>query len=250
MDKVFARFIAIFCLILSFQTQASEKDWFFKPYIGGDLGAQRLEWEQGFGDFHFREHYPFMNLNLGVMLHPYIGVEMGYEHMFERQRKQYYTDTVPVLGFYGHVLTGLGEQSYLSEAHMNGFNLNLLLRYPVLEKTELVALFGAAWNRLEVNTLMIQDGNAANRPLFWQSDRTAIARIALGVRHMITDNFGGRIMYLWENTSKLDARLYPGADIVANQAVLTPGDPASSFHAQPKNSHTFMAGFFYQADWY
>lgn len=251
MHRSLLRIIALFMLMASFQATASEKDWFFKPYTGVDIGLQNLSWETGFGDYHFAESYAVANFNAGAWLHPYIGVELGYEHTFARDHKSFYNASnvpftgTPVLGFTGFV--GTNSQSYLSDVRMGGFVASLMLRYPVMETTEIFGLIGANWARMHFSTMMFQDGgNAANRPVYWHSDRKAVFRVGFGVKHQIVPNLGGRIMYVYEDTTELESNVFPGFDV---GGIAMPTAPVHLFTAKPKSSHLVMAGLYYQADW-
>lgn len=242
-------------LLLTVGTAASalESDWYFKPYVGGDVGVQNQDFETGFGDFHFKSSYPVTNLNVGVNLHQYIGIEAGYEHMYQRERVQYYAEdgSRNILGF-APLVPG-NPRTYFSKVWSNGFTLSAILKYPIYkDTTEVFATLGANWARNHYETVMIQGaGNESTRPLFWKSDRHAIARIGAGIKHAITPNFGGRVMYVYEGTSKLDSAIFPGTD---REGLLlnVPAAPTSSAHlhtVKPKGSHLVMAGLYYQADW-
>lgn len=230
-------------LLLSFQALASEKDWYFKPYVGADVGAQSMDWETGFGDFHFKDSYGSGNLNLGVLLHPYFAIEMGYEHMRAQTRTSYYNQGVatPVLGFTS--FGGAGPQNYVSDAEVGGFNLSAVFTYPVAESTNLFVTLGANWAELNVSTTLFDQTLLNTRPVYWHSDRHAIGRFGAGIRHNILPNFGARLYYLWEKTSKLNAAVYPGADIAA---VAAPTSTTHLYSVKPKNSHLIMAGLFLQ----
>lgn len=220
-------------------SSAASEDWSFRPYLGVDAGWQGLKWDAGFGDRHFNQDYIVYNGSLGVMLHKYFGVELGLSRMQEGQRRQYYPTGAPALGF---VAIPSEPTDYISEAHMNGFNASVILNYPVLKCTSLIGVVGAAWEKLYLNSLPLQ--TAALYPLIeWDTGTKAVLRLGVGIRQMITPNFGARLLYIWENTSRLSAVIEGTPEFGGSQV---PNVPSDFFTANPRNSHRVMLGFFYQ----
>ena len=222
--------------------------WAIKPNAGLDIGARQLSWEENNGDFHFKKHYPSGNIYLGTLVNKYFGFELGYEKMISRQRLSYYEDTMAVLGYTREVGSG-APQSYISEATLRGPNFGLTGFIPFFPScfpnTAIFGTVGAAWLKLNLTTMMIQDGNAANRPVRWESGHHGVFRFNVGVRQMFAENFGTRVFYQWENTSKLET-ITPVDSSVGFNGTSTPVLPSDYFTANPKNTHMLGIGLFYQ----
>jgi len=219
-------------LLLPILAHANEQDWFFKPYIGADVGTQGMPFEPQFGEGHFKANSPYTNFNLGVWLHQYLGLEMGYARSYAQQHQQFYNSGDKVLGNINTI--DVDDKLYFSEVGKKGWNLNVLGAYPILEKTTLLVSAGTAWSKMNFNTNFIKD-DVVNRATFGASERKAVLRLGLGVRQMITENFGVRLMYHWENSNRLNTAVAP-----------EPEFPQVFYKVKPKNSHLLYLGFFYQ----
>jgi hypothetical protein len=247
MDRVSK--IAIGLIALALSTVASADgiwdQWEFKPYVGVDANLRNVSFEPSFGHKHFRDHYPDTNFFIGTNMHKYLGLEVGYEHMYRQTKTQFYNDTQSVLGFTGNL--GLGNQLYISEASLDGWHLDLIGIWPVLPATEITGILGVSWVKMKFETAFVQNqlvpGFPANRPAYWDTDSRAMLRLGLGVRHMITENLGTRLQWVWENTSQLEATIPVGID--SNGAILPTVMP-NNYTVYPKNSHVFGLGFFLQ----
>lgn len=236
--------IGFMAFMLSTAAHATIWDqWEFKPYVGVDANLRNISFEPNFGGEHFRNDYPDTNFYLGTYMHKYLGLEGGYEHTYRQTKNQFYNQSQTVLGFTGNL--GLGDQLYISDAQMDGWHINLLAFWPVLASTEITGTLGVAWLKMKLETTMIQgpDGTSAHRPTMWESDSRAVIRFGLGVRHMITEHFGTRLQWMWENTSQLEATIPVGID---NNGVLNPNILQNNYTVYPRNSQTIGLGFFLQ----
>ncbi len=254
MERTLLSLLAAAIVVMPFQTHALESDWYFKPYIGADVGVQHLDFKENFGGSHFKENYAVTNFNLGVNLHDYVAIELGYESMHEREQTRYYPNgSASILGYTGFSTPGNGGQLTMNKVDGGGFNASLVLKYPICPKTEVMAFVGAAWNRLAYQTALVSDDGIVvpNVLVSWESDREAVGRFGVGIKQMLTDKLGGRLVYMYESNTSLDATVFPGS-IAFNQngRVGVAGNPPDEFTAKPDGSHMFMAGLFYQADWY
>lgn len=244
MERVSKIAIGLIAMVLSTAASATIWDqWEFKPYVGVDTSLRNISFEKSFGREHFRHDYPDTNFYLGTYMHKYLGLEGGYEHMYRQTKNQFYNDTQPVLGFTGNL--GLGDQLYISDASLGGWHINLLGFWPVLPSTEITGTLGVAWLKMKFETTLIQDapGSAATRPALWETDGRALIRVGLGVRHMITEHFGARFQWTWENTSQLEATIPVGVD---SNGVVVPTILPNNYTVYPKNTHLFGLGFFLQ----
>ncbi len=244
MERVSKIAIGFMAFMLTTAAHATIWDqWEFKPYVGVDANLRNISFEPSFGREHFRNDYPDTNFYLGTYMHKYLGIEGGYEHMYRQTKNQFYNQSQTVLGFTGNL--GLGDQLYISDAAMDGWHINLLAFWPVLASTEITGTLGVAWLKMKLETAMIQspDGTPAHRPTMWETDSRAVLRFGLGVRHMISEHFGTRLQWMWENTSQLEATIPVGID---NNGVLNPNILPNNYTVYPKNSHTIGLGFFLQ----
>ncbi|HET9843848.1 MAG TPA: hypothetical protein VFP93_04255, partial [Gammaproteobacteria bacterium] len=67
-------------------------------------------------------------------------------------------------------------------------------------------------------------------------------RLGLGVKQMLTPNFGAKIFYYWENTNRLTGSFAPAPHIGA----LIPTIDTDFYNAQAKNNQLIGFGLFYQ----
>lgn len=244
------RAIKIFIVLLTFFAATASKaewtldDWGFKPNIGVDVGMQKQSFENGFGEEHFRRHYPNTNFYIGTKMFKYLGLELGYEHMYRLDEHRHYYPLQPVLGFF-HPVGSNDDRVYFSHAHMKGLHASLEGYLPICKrtKTDLTATAGISWLKMYYDTLMVSNGFAATPPVTWESDTRAVPRLGIGIRQMITDNFGVRLQAIWEDTSKLEAT----TPVSQEQGLRSiPTLPTDNYTVKPKDSYIFNLGFFLQ----
>lgn len=219
------------------------QEWEFCPAVGMDFGMRKWEFDSGFGEEHFREHYPDMNIYVAARFYKYLGFEGGYEQTFRQQKQQFYGDSSAVLGFLDP--SNPTEKMYISDAFMHGWHLNLTGFYPICPKlrTELTGLIGVGWLTAHYSTVPILDGNPATPIARWDSDTRSVLRLGLGLRQMITDNFGLRFQAVWEDTSKMETSILvpegQGGTGVANSS-------RDFYTVKPDSSYLLNVGFFFQ----
>ncbi|MCS5708880.1 outer membrane beta-barrel protein [Candidatus Berkiella cookevillensis] len=221
-------------------------DFYVNPYVAAEAGWRHSPWESAFGERHFKEQHTNLNFILGAQFHDYFAVEGGFQTTDQRQKQSFYfgaqnVTEEPVLGF----LNGAGNEAsslHMAQSKIDGWHLNLVGLLPVLPKTTLFASVGVAWMKFHVNTVPVYDHNVlttANPVSQWNSSRDAVLRLGIGVKQMITENFGSRLFLNWENTS-LEGRI-PGTGVV------NPPTLDSEFYtAKSKNSYVVGLGFYYQ----
>lgn len=246
MERVSRFAIGLMTFLFSTIASATVWDqWEFKPYVGVDASLRNVSFEPSFGREHFRHDYPDTNFYLGTYMHKYLGLEGGYEHSYRQNKNQFYNDSAAVLGFTGNL--GLGNQLYISDASLGGWHINLLAFWPMLPSTTITGTLGVAWLKMKFETTFVQNqvapGFPANRPALWETDSRALIRVGLGVRHMITEHFGTRLQWTWENTSQLEATIPVGVD---SNGSIFPNILQNNYTVYPKNSHLFGLGFFLQ----
>ncbi len=216
----------------------------FQPNAGLDVNMRHQSFETKFGQGHFSEHYPASNIYLGNKFNRYWGVEVGYTQTYDQEKNVTYLPNDQVLGFLAN-LSEPSEKTYISNLFMQAWNLNLLGFYPVCPKlkTELTGLVGVAFEKMQLSTVPIYDFPIANAVESWSSSRHALLRAGVGVRQMVTKNFGLRAQGIWEDTSKLHTKV----PVLLGQAggVNTLGSQ-DFYTVKPKNSYLVGAGFFFQ----
>lgn len=238
--------ILIAFLTMSFATLTHAEwtwdDWGFKPNIGFDAGVRKQAFETGFGEGHFRKNYPYTNFYIGTKMFKYLGLELGYEHMYRLDERKYYGIDQPILGF-GNNLALDEERLYFSHAYSKGWHASLEGYLPICPKTKtyLTATAGITWLKMYYDTLQISEINTVSAPSIWESDRRAVARVGLGIRQMITDYFGVRLQAIWEDTSKLEGTI-PVA--ISQGGTGSPVTGADNYTARPKDGYIFNLGFF------
>lgn len=235
-------FSSVTCAFFSFDN-FNENDWQFTPSIGIDVNGRHQRFEGGFGNEHFRRNYPDTNAFLAVRLHCYLGLEVGYEYMYRQQRNQYYPDDVPVLGFNPPLGEdgGPGQKLYFSNSHSNGWNLNLVGFWPICPRTgtDVTFILGVTWLKLYLDTVTTTEEFRISQITSFQSERRAELRLGLGLRQMLTKNFGARLQVLWEKTSNLNAT----AEV---PFVLSSPTANNLYRVEPKNSFLYGLGLFYE----
>ncbi len=225
--------------LVSTSSFAMLQEWEFKPAIGMDINARKFDFDSGFGKEHFREHYPDLDIYLAAKFHKYLGLEGGYEQAFSQQKKQFYTNNSPALGFLNPL--NPSEKMFLSDVFVNGWNINLVGFYPICPKlrTELTGLIGVSWLKAHYSTVAIIDNDPATPVAQWDSDNRSVFRLGLGLKQMITDNFGLRVQGIWEDTKKLGATTV----VPVGQGGTGPDD---TYTVNPHSSYLLGVGFFFQ----
>lgn len=233
--------------LLSISASALASDFnadsfFMNPYVAVEGAWRHLPWETGYGDRHFKNEYSNVNFILGAQFHRHFALEGGYQSTDLKQKQMYYFGDgnnygEPALGF---LLPALArEQStHIAESQLRGWHLNLLGLWPLFSKTTLYASAGAAWMRFYVSTVPIIPGREANLVSHWQSDRKAKFRLGLGIKQMITDHFGARLFWNWENTHLAGRTLGTG--------ITVPEQSSDYYTAKSKSSSLIGLGFYYQ----
>lgn len=247
MERVTQTAIIVFSFLLLGTANANLlEDWEFTPIVGFDVNMRDQDFENDFGDGHFREHYPDTNFYIGTRFYKYLGLEAGYEHMYRQEQKQFYLEGVSVLGFQPTIPN---QRFYLSDVTMDGWHLDLMGFWPICPKTktELTATLGLAWLKMDYQTALFEDpANPANPIVDWDSDTRMLLRIGFALRQMITNNFGTRLQMMWERTSKLEATF---AVPVGHGGATPPDVPttlADNYTASPRNSFIVGLGFFFE----
>lgn len=245
MERALKLSIGILVLFVTTSCFANLNNWGFKPNIGFDAGARKQGFERENGHEQFREHYPDLNLYIGTKIHRYFGIEAGYEEMFRQQQWHYYPEDTP--GIMGFLPPLENERVYASNVSSKGWNLTFDGFYPICPrtKTDLIGIIGLAWLKMYYETVLFEDPvNPANPLATWHSGSRAMFRAGLGLRQMITKHFGMRLLWVYENTSKLEATM---AVPVGQGGAIEPTELANNYTAIPKNSHLLTLGFFLQA---
>jgi hypothetical protein len=244
---------SVFLLSALFSTSpfayAKMEGWGFKPNFGVDVSARHQGFEPGFGDEQFRHNYPGTNFYVGALIHKYLGIEGGYEHMYSLQKREFYNQintNATVLGFFTDVAPpGIGNQLYFSEASTEGWHINLVGLWPICDNTALTASVGVAWSKMYLETVFVAEAAppGGTRPTRWHSDDRALARLTLGARHMFTHHFGMRLQGAWENTSKLESTIPVPVDL---GGAALPSSTHDSYTVKPHNSYELGLGVFLQ----
>ena len=212
--------------------------FYFNPYAGAELGWRHLPWESAFGERHFRENFQNANFVLGAKIHKYFAIEGGYQTTNRQDKQEYYFGDA--LGI-SEVVLGYKDGNndavlHITQAELRGWHLNLLGRYSFEQSLSLFALVGVAWNRFYASTAPVYANTPATLVKHFRSDEKPVLRLGLGVDKMITSNFGTRLSFTWEETSRLSATVR-APDDVAEEGL---------FNASSKDSYVVGLGFYYQ----
>lgn len=222
--------------------------WTFRPNVGLDVGVQKQAFETGFGEEHFREHYPQTNLYVGARIHEYFGVEVGYEHMYPLQKRQYYYgpegQTTLVLGSNLFEVNLINGELYFSQVWQHGWHASLVGLWPVCkDRTFITVSVGVARMKSHYETVFVAPVLGSTQPVDLQSDERYIGRFSIGLRQMVTHNFGLRVQGIWEDTHKLEATAplifgFAGAEF--------PTQATDNYTVLPKDSYIVNVGFFWE----
>lgn len=215
-------------------------EWEFNPSVGFDVNLRQQRFNSGFGEEHFREDYPDTNFYLAARIHRYLGVEVGYEHMYRQNKNQYYNANQAVLGAV-FVPDLDANKLYFSNAYSNGWNVNLVGFWPICPRTgtDIMFTLGVSWLKMFYETVAVTDDVFVSEKNHWESNRRGKIRAGIGVKQMITKNFGARLQVMWEKGSNLGA----STDVAFR---INPSEPPLFYTAEPKNSVLYGLGFFLQ----
>lgn len=164
--------LAMAALLLGANTaQATENDWFFKPYVGADYQYTQYG-NKDFGagiksDDIADTGLHGGNVHVGARLHENLGVEAGY---FMTQE--------------GHKDLG-GAKSNLK---VKGATFDVLGYYPICPKAELIGTVGASYSKADYEI-----------PTFFSGDDSEWkGRIGAGAQYWLADNINARALVRYQ----------------------------------------------------
>lgn len=243
MERGFKSFVCLFALLFTTAACASWKyqDWGMKFNFGADVNMRHQEFQTGFGNDHFSEHHADTNFYVGTTICQYFGLEAGYEHMYRQDKRQFYPAESVVLGFFD--ITHVDPDLYISDVFTQGWHFDVIGLWPVLPKTQLTASIGIAWLKMFFDTVAITEPNIVATPVVrWESENQAVARIAVGIRQMITQQFGARFQAVWEKTSGLQGTI----PVPLPLGVFEPINQGDNYTVKAGNSFLVGVGLFFQ----
>lgn len=203
--------ILIFMLLCFYgMSNAASPSFNFKltPYIGADIGIQKLRFKPGYGDNLFEAELPFSNLFFGLKLNDYMGIEGGYESTLQRKK----TTTL----LYGAQNLGLtltaNSAKYISKDKIYGWHIGVAGEYPLYNNTKINNTSSIIWyagiknttTKLIRNRIQLNYNDSYDYILLNQNYKKNIAKIAIGVKNFINKHFATRVLITWEQTSKIN----------------------------------------------
>ncbi len=227
----------------------SEVNWQVEPYIGADAMTRVMRYKDE-PTHPFQEHLDTFQPFVGVKLHKYFGVEVGYQNS-EKGTKMRLFDQLQAPQFFGGGPLDLifNDQTLGIDttAIVKGWNLGVVGYYPICkEKTSL--FLKMAYANLHVNQeIRFMVGPSRGGALGLDSgldfvslhDSTGMLSIVIGLKHNFAQHFGGRIFIGMDRTSRIDL---DGAAVMLGAIDAVRG---TRVHVEPHNSLNYGVGIYY-----
>lgn len=202
------RFLAVlFFLSLSSTAPASLiEEYCSKSYLGVDAALRYMTWKKGYGDNVFRRSGWQPNVYAGLQLNPYLGFEVGYESLNNKQRSTIITGTPPLIVLGNPLDDDL--VSINSSVKLHGWHFNATGTYPLsCGSIELLGTVGFAYLKTTQQFIFVggQNGLLPRGTLVATFSKSKLVpRLSFGTQYKITENLKLRIIFLGiENTSAL-----------------------------------------------
>lgn len=213
-------------VMLAATAATAENLWGITPLFGADAQWRHMDFQRGFGENVFRHNYPQGDVYVGLKFNDYIGIQAGYE---ATSRK---TETVTLLApvtVNGVVLAStpgavakLDSVQFSSTARIKGPHLDLVGYLPISDeyKVQLVGSVGIANLKATIyrqtNTVTRTVNNRqistpTSTPPVRFHGRKTVLRLVGGVQHYIADYVGVRAIVGWEDTKRLQNKLFATA---------------------------------------
>lgn len=233
----------------------SEVNWQVEPYIGADAMTRVMRYKNE-PTHPFQEHLDTFQPFVGVKLHKYFGIEVGYQQSEKGTKERFFDQNQSPVFFGGGplLLTGGGTQytlDLLTTNTVKGWNIGVLGFYPICQnKTDLFLKLG--YSNLSHNTELrlnnVQDvlgavGVSGNDYHHLQDD-IGVFSATLGLKQNFSSNFGGRLFINFDRSSRLkqhsESLLLKEIDDATG-----PNRVGSHIAIEPHNSWALGVGFFY-----
>lgn len=179
-------------------------DMCLKPYVGGDIQLRTLQYGRDNGGNLFGKSFSQLNGYLGLELNEYVALELGYEYAFSRKRNVRIGPGQTAVG--GDPVGAGGFEDSTAKVGLQGVHGSLVGKFPIWDCPNLKLLATAGVTSLSVNLSNTPFADDFG-PLSGERDRTfrqekLVARLGLGLQHMVTDCIGIRGLVVWEDTSQ------------------------------------------------
>lgn len=179
-------------------------------YAGLDIGHNLNGFQKGYGKEVFASKSPFIDVQFGKMFKDNWGIEFGIAHTHNKKQKSDIigtTDSLP-----GLAVTPRFNHATISESQRKNAYIALIGLYP-LNKS--ISFFGAVglsgtWMRNEYKPVIFDDISLISSQqttltkTFKTHGKTLILKA--GAKYRITEGFGIKVSYSWENTGKLKSK--------------------------------------------
>lgn len=236
----------------------SEVNWQVEPYIGADAMTRVMRYKNE-PTHPFQEHLDTFQPFVGVRLHKYFGVEVGYQQSEKGTKERFFDQNQSPVFFGGaplplsNVPVGGGDDFTLDLMTTNvvkGYNIGILGFYPLCpNKTDLFVKF--AYSRLSLDTeLRFSNIQAALGPISGTAndfhhlhDKTGMFSLVLGIKQNFSSNFGGRVFINFDKTSRLKNQTE--SLLISSMEATLGSTRGSAITIKPHNSWGVGVGLFY-----
>lgn len=179
----------------------------FVPYVGLDAQYRYMSFDKDMGAKLISNKYPQGGIFVGARLYEYFGFELGYRKSATK------SSWFPLLENGANLLTILLDPLDLISVKFEGsvreFYWDMAGYFPISEYYRLSLMAVVGMNRLQYKMKMrVLQHDLAN-PAIIDHDQVMlfeekrwVPKLALGLQHMVTLDFGIRTMLSWEQTAK------------------------------------------------
>lgn len=196
----------------------SRVNWQVEPYVGADAFTRVMRYKSE-PTHPFQEHLDTFQPFVGVRLHKYFGVEVGYQQSEKGTKERFFGPGEAPMFFGGgpmqltNVADWLGRFDINTTTEIKGWNIGLIGFYPICgNKTELFAKVG--YSNLDIDTAYRFDirldnllaGGVANfSDMAYDKlhDDAGMIHLGVGIKHSFTHRVGGRAFINYEKTARL-----------------------------------------------
>lgn len=219
-------------IALAASSSANSSEWgdwsSVKPYVGVDAEWRHMNFKRGYGDNVFKRNTPQGNAYVGVRLSDYFAIEAGYQAAKKKSRSCAIKQGDLLLGFDPtDTSMNLGAAGFpdtlniVGTTQIKGAHLNLLGILPVWGEYRIQLIGSVGYASLKAKqSLKVIDATGGGVPTIQfngydaYSKRKNVLKLGAGLQHMLTDNWGIRAMFKWENTQRIQipGTLFQGVD--------------------------------------
>lgn len=181
-----------------------------QSYMGIEIGHKNNGLKKGHGGEVFAKHSPFLDVHVGKTFSDNWGIEVGASTTTDKKRESHLIGAKAALPGCG--LTPGYDHITKSETQTRSFYAGIVGLYPVNERLKFFGMIGLGhtWVRNEYkpttlnNRVLTLSRQAAATRTFKTHGNNIILKI--GIKHNITEDFGVKTTFSWENTSKFTTK--------------------------------------------